>query len=55
MLYIVLLIIVTIFIGVAVFMRRTKFGRFPWIQFFLKGKESGFNFREINLLRKRKQ
>ncbi|MFW5800441.1 MAG: PilZ domain-containing protein, partial [Spirochaeta sp.] len=26
--------------------------RFPWVQFYVKGKESGFSFREVNLLRK---
>lgn len=26
--------------------------RFPWIQFYVKGKESGFSLKEINLLRK---
>jgi hypothetical protein len=33
-------------------LRRAGGGRFPWLQFYLKGKESGFTFREVNLLRK---
>ncbi len=33
-------------------LRRAGGGRFPWIQFYLKGRESGFLFREINLLRR---
>ena len=33
-------------------LRRAGGGNFPWLQFFTKGKESGFSFREINLLRK---
>ncbi len=35
-----------------VVLRRLGGGRFPWIQFYTKGKESGFSFHEINLLRK---
>jgi c-di-GMP-binding flagellar brake protein YcgR len=31
---------------------RTVGRRFPWFEFFIKGKESGFSLREINLLRK---
>ena len=46
-----LLIIFIMFVGIII-LRRTKVWSFPWIKFFLKGKESGFNFREINLLRK---
>jgi len=34
------------------FLRRAGGGRFPWLQFYLKGKESGFSFREVNLLRR---
>ncbi len=33
-------------------LRRAGGGRFPWLQFYLKGRESGFSFREINLLRR---
>ena len=33
-------------------LRRAGGGRFPWIQFYTKGKESGFNFGELNLLRR---
>lgn len=39
-------------IGVVVVLRRAGGGNFPWIQFYTKGKESGFNFRELNLLRR---
>jgi c-di-GMP-binding flagellar brake protein YcgR len=35
-----------------ILMRRAGGGRFPWLQFYLKGRESGFIFREINLLRR---
>ncbi|MBN1411209.1 MAG: PilZ domain-containing protein [Spirochaetales bacterium] len=34
------------------YLRSTKIWQFPWIKFFVKGKEAGFNLREINLLRK---
>lgn len=45
------LCIVAILIAVVV-LRRLGGGSFPWIQFYTKGKESGFSFHEINLLRK---
>lgn len=45
----ILLVVSVIFI---IILRRTKVWSFPWIKFFLKGKESGFNIKEINLLRK---
>jgi c-di-GMP-binding flagellar brake protein YcgR len=35
-----------------ILLRRAGGGRFPWLQFYLKGRESGFVFREINLLRR---
>ena len=38
-------------IGAIYVLRRAGGGRFPWIHFYTKGKESGFNFKEINLLR----
>ncbi len=42
------------FLGVLaiILLRRAGGGRFPWLPFFLKGRESGFVFREINLLRR---
>ncbi len=48
-----------IFLVVAVFatagfiyLRIAGHGSFPWLQFYTKGKESGFSFREVGLLRK---
>jgi c-di-GMP-binding flagellar brake protein YcgR len=35
-----------------IMLRRAGGGRFPWLQFYLKGRESGFVFWEINLLRR---
>jgi len=35
-----------------VVLRRAGGGSFPWIQFYLKGREAGFRFGEINLLRR---
>ena len=39
-------------VGAVVVLRRLGGGSFPWIQFYTKGKESGFTIHEINLLRK---
>lgn len=50
--WIILLFIVIGLSAAIFFFSRTKFGNFPWISFYLKGKESGFVFREINMLRK---
>ena len=47
-----LLVLVVIFIIGLLILRRMGGGKFPWIQFYVKGKESGFDFKEINLLRK---
>jgi c-di-GMP-binding flagellar brake protein YcgR len=33
-------------------MRKAGGGSFPWIHFYVKGKESGFSLREVNLLRR---
>jgi len=33
-------------------LRRLGGGNFPWFQFYVKGRESGFYFKEVNLLRK---
>ena len=50
---IVLLSLFSVSVVVAVILlRKAGGGKFPWIQFYTKGKESGFNFRELNLLRK---
>jgi len=52
MLYLILLLLAIVLTTLAFLIRKTNIGKFPWFQFFLKGKESGFTFREINLLRK---
>ncbi|MBN1685073.1 MAG: PilZ domain-containing protein [Spirochaetales bacterium] len=39
-------------IAAVIILRRAGGGKFPWIQFYTKGKESGFNFKELNLLRR---
>jgi c-di-GMP-binding flagellar brake protein YcgR len=53
------MIVLAIVLGLAfiavlalVLMRRAGGGRFPWMQFYMKGRESSFTFREINLLRR---
>jgi len=49
----VFLVITTllVIIGLIVFSRGGGFG-FPWVQFYVKGKESGFSIHELNLLRR---
>ncbi len=39
-------------VALVVLLRRAGGGSFPWVQFYLKGRESGFRFREISLLRR---
>jgi c-di-GMP-binding flagellar brake protein YcgR len=49
---IILLVIAFLAVLSVILLRRAGGGRFPWLQFYLKGRESGFTFREINLLRR---
>jgi c-di-GMP-binding flagellar brake protein YcgR len=49
---IVILAIAFLVIFTLIILRRAGGGRFPWLQFYLKGRESGFEFHEINLLRR---
>ena len=35
-----------------ILLRRAGGGRFPWLQFYMRGREAGFVFHEINLLRR---
>ena len=35
-----------------ILIRRAGGGRFRWLQFYLRGRESGFAFGEINLIRR---
>lgn len=44
-------VFVLLLIGVSL-LRRAGGGNFPWVTFYAKGKESGFSFGEVNLLRK---
>ena len=39
-------------IALIVYLRVAGGGRFPWIQFYTKGKDAGFSFHEIGLLRR---
>ena len=52
MLFILLGLLALSVAAAVIILRRAGGGRFPWIQFYTKGKESGFNFRELNLLRR---
>jgi len=44
-------VILLIAVSVAL-LRKAGGGSFPWLQFYSKGKESGFTFKEVNMLRK---
>ncbi len=47
-----LTLLVLILIAAFFILRRIGGSKFPWVQFYVRGKESGFSFKEINLLRK---
>jgi len=51
MLFVLIALAVLSVVGAVFVLRRAGGGSFPWIQFYTKGKESGFNVRELNLLR----
>jgi c-di-GMP-binding flagellar brake protein YcgR len=50
------IIILTVIAGLLVLsilvLRRLGGGSFPWLKFYVRGRESGFSFKEVNLLRK---
>jgi len=50
--WVILLIVAAIVAAAFVLLRMVSRGRFPWVQFYAKGKESGFGLHEIHLLRK---
>ena len=50
--WIILLVVAAIPVAVFIYLRVVGHGNFPWLQFYTKGKESGFSFREVGLLRK---
>jgi len=50
--WIILLLLAAIVVAIFIYLRIAGHGSFPWIQFYTKGKESGFSFREVGLLRK---
>lgn len=50
--WILFLVFLGLLVFIFVYLRIAGRGRFPWLQFYTKGKESGFNFKDINLLRK---
>jgi c-di-GMP-binding flagellar brake protein YcgR len=49
--WIALGIVAVLLTAFIVFVQRNGGFGFPWLQFYVKGKESGFRFRELNLLR----
>jgi c-di-GMP-binding flagellar brake protein YcgR len=50
--WIIVVIVATIAVGVFIYLRVAGHGRFPWVQFYAKGKELGFTMQEIHLLRR---
>jgi c-di-GMP-binding flagellar brake protein YcgR len=50
--WVILLVPAAAVIAFLIYLRIVGHGNFPWIQFYTKGKESGFSFREVGLLRK---
>lgn len=52
MIWIVFAVIVLLLLLLVALLRKAGGGSFPWIHFYLKGKESGFSFKEVNLLRR---
>jgi c-di-GMP-binding flagellar brake protein YcgR len=50
--WIIVVVVATIVVGVFIYLRVAGHGRFPWVQFYAKGRESGFSMQEIHLLRK---
>jgi c-di-GMP-binding flagellar brake protein YcgR len=49
---IIALAVCLLIVGAIILLRRAGGGRFPWMQFYLRGRESGFSLREINLIRR---
>ena len=50
--WIILLVVAALVAGIFILLRVAGRGRFPWIQFYTKGKEAGFAMHEIHLLRR---
>jgi c-di-GMP-binding flagellar brake protein YcgR len=51
-LIVALIALALLFVAGFFLLRRLGGSKFPWVQFYVRGKESGFTFKEINLLRK---
>ncbi len=50
--FIFLVILFILTVTLIIILRRAGGGSFPWFHFYAKGKEAGFSFKEVNLLRK---
>ncbi len=50
--WIILGTIFVLLVALLIIMRRMGGGNFPWVQFYAKGRESGFSMKEVHLLRK---
>lgn len=49
---VILIVSFLIILGTYIVIARAGGFRFPWVQFYVRGKESGFSFAEVNLLRR---
>jgi c-di-GMP-binding flagellar brake protein YcgR len=50
--WIAIALVAALVAAVVIYLRVAGHGSFPWLQFYTKGKECGFSFREIGLLRR---
>ncbi len=50
--WIIFAALVVLFVAIFLILRKLGGGKFPWLKFYVRGRESGFVFPEINLLRK---
>ncbi len=50
--FIFLVILFILAVTLVIVLRKAGGGSFPWFHFYAKGKEAGFSFKEVNLLRK---
>lgn len=52
MVFVILGLAFVLVVGVFIALQRAGGVKFPWVQFYVRGKESGFTFQEIGLLRR---
>ncbi len=52
LIFILMIVVFILLVGFVIALRRAGGGSFPWFHFYAKGKEAGFSFKEVNMLRK---